>query len=75
LRAESKYSEAENANSIQTNADTADIMSTLLKPFQGRVPAGEDLLMLKGDARLIVIAGRWALNPITGNNATKLTPQ
>jgi tryprostatin B 6-hydroxylase len=42
----------------QTKVDTADIMSTLLKPFQGRVPVGEDLLMLQGDARLIVIAGR-----------------
>jgi len=42
---------------MKTEVDAADIMSTLLKPFEGREPAGEGLQMLQGDARLIVIAG------------------
>jgi tryprostatin B 6-hydroxylase len=47
-----------NANSNQTKVDTPDIMSTLLSPFPDRPPMGEDLSMLQGDSRLIVIAGR-----------------
>jgi tryprostatin B 6-hydroxylase len=46
------------ANSSQTKVDTPDIMSTLLNPFQSQPPTGQDLLMLQGDSRLIVIAGR-----------------
>jgi len=33
-------------------------MSTLLSPFPEKPAMGQDLLMLQGDARLIVIAGR-----------------
>jgi tryprostatin B 6-hydroxylase len=42
----------------QANNETPDIMSTLLKPFPDEPPTGDDLLMLQGDSRLIVIAGR-----------------
>ena len=44
--------------SVQTTVDTPDIMSTLLKPHTDREATGHDLLMLQGDCRLIVIAGR-----------------
>jgi tryprostatin B 6-hydroxylase len=46
------------ANSRQTKVDIPDIMSTLLSPFQDKPPMGDDLSMLQGDSRLIVIAGR-----------------
>lgn len=32
-------------------------MSSLLEPFKGQRPAGKDLNMLQGDARLIIVAG------------------
>jgi hypothetical protein len=45
-------------NITQANIETPDIMTTLLKPFPDKPPTGQDLLMLQGDSRLIVIAGR-----------------
>jgi hypothetical protein len=41
--------------------DVPDIMSTLLSPFQETPPTAEDILMLQGDSRLIIIAGRYDL--------------
>jgi hypothetical protein len=45
-------------NVKQVNNETPDIMSTLLKPFLEKEPTEADILMLQGDSRLIVIAGR-----------------
>ncbi len=49
------------ANGDQMKVDTPDIMAALLKPFQDNPPRSEDLLMLQGDSRLIVIAGRYVI--------------
>ena len=36
-------------------------MSTLLDPWKSKIPTGRDLLMLQGDAQLIIVAGRSVL--------------
>lgn len=46
-------------NSNQMKEGIPDIMSALLKPFQAAPPSGQDLLMLQGDSRVIVVAGRY----------------
>ena len=33
-------------------------MAALLDPWKEKVPTGRDLLMLQGDAQLIIVAGR-----------------
>ena len=42
----------------QTKVEIPDIMATLLEQFQEQAPTGDDLRMLQGDSRLVVVAGR-----------------
>jgi hypothetical protein len=42
----------------QTKVEIPDIMATLLEPFQEKAPTGDELRMLQGDSRIVVIAGR-----------------
>ena len=43
---------------VQKEPNTPDVMSALLKPYNGAKPSGAGLRMLEGDAQLIIVAGR-----------------
>ncbi|TGJ84039.1 hypothetical protein E0Z10_g4725 [Xylaria hypoxylon] len=44
-------------NRINAKGDTKDLMSCLLKPFNGQNPTGLDRTLLEGDSQLIIVAG------------------
>lgn len=41
---------------MKTKVEIPDIMATLLEQFQEQAPTGDDLRMLQGDSRLVVVA-------------------